>query len=100
MCECFKIGGPWIAEDPDCPYHGVEGQRDRAAFEALQIEVQDLRSEVAAMRKSMATIPHVRLLAEHVLIYTKHRSPSCAPANCSKCLAEEILTNARKELIK
>lgn len=20
---CFDIGGPWIAEDPDCPVHGV-----------------------------------------------------------------------------
>ena len=27
MCDCFKIGGPWIAEDPedpDCPVHGTE----------------------------------------------------------------------------
>jgi len=22
MCECYQVGGPWIAEDPDCPIHG------------------------------------------------------------------------------
>lgn len=24
MCECFQIGGRFIAEDPDCPIHGAE----------------------------------------------------------------------------
>lgn len=23
MCKCFQIGGPFIAEDPDCPVHGA-----------------------------------------------------------------------------
>ena len=27
MCECYKIGGPFIAEDPDCPIHGHEAQQ-------------------------------------------------------------------------
>ena len=24
MCpwRCYEIGGPWIAENPDCPFHG------------------------------------------------------------------------------
>lgn len=21
--RCHEIGGPWIAEDPECPFHGV-----------------------------------------------------------------------------
>ena len=21
--ECYKIGGPWISENPDCPEHGT-----------------------------------------------------------------------------
>ena len=31
MCECYQIGGPWIAEDPSCPLHGVAsvGRDDR-----------------------------------------------------------------------
>lgn len=23
MCECNKIGGPWVTVDPDCPAHGA-----------------------------------------------------------------------------
>ncbi len=29
MCECYKIGGPWIAEDPNCPVHGAAAQHER-----------------------------------------------------------------------
>jgi hypothetical protein len=25
--ECYKVGGPWIAENPACPIHGADGQR-------------------------------------------------------------------------
>ena len=28
MCECFQIGGPFISEDPNCPIHGVDRQRE------------------------------------------------------------------------
>ena len=24
--ECHLIGGPWIAENPDCPFHGANAQ--------------------------------------------------------------------------
>lgn len=27
-CECHQIGGRFIAEDPDCPAHGLEAQRE------------------------------------------------------------------------
>lgn len=26
--RCYEIGGPWIAEDPNCPIHGVDAQRE------------------------------------------------------------------------
>lgn len=26
-CECYQIGGRFIAEDPDCHQHGTEAQR-------------------------------------------------------------------------
>ena len=29
MCECYQIGGPFIAEDPDCLVHGVNRPRYR-----------------------------------------------------------------------
>jgi hypothetical protein len=52
MCECYKIGGRFIAEDPDCPEHGTyaqEAERVRDAstgeewFRALS---DDQRSEL------------------------------------------------------
>jgi hypothetical protein len=27
-CQCYHIGGPFIAEDPDCPVHGREAQQE------------------------------------------------------------------------
>lgn len=24
-CECYQVGGRFIAEDPDCPAHGTDG---------------------------------------------------------------------------
>jgi hypothetical protein len=32
MCKCFQIGGPFIAEDPDCPIHGVNKCDDPENF--------------------------------------------------------------------
>ena len=25
-CECYQVGGRFIAEDPDCPIHGRDAQ--------------------------------------------------------------------------
>jgi hypothetical protein len=25
QCQCYQVGGPFIAEDPDCPIHGANG---------------------------------------------------------------------------
>lgn len=37
MCDCYKVGGPWIAEDPDCPVHGRDAQlRDQWEEEKAQ----------------------------------------------------------------
>lgn len=37
MCECFQIGGPFIAEDPACPIHG---ESSRGRTERLEEIVQ------------------------------------------------------------
>lgn len=42
-CECYKIGGPFIAEDPDCPAHGVDGYEKRLA--KLEAENERLKKE-------------------------------------------------------
>ena len=33
MCECYQVGGRFIAEDPDCPAHGSAAQAERAERE-------------------------------------------------------------------
>lgn len=44
--QCFKIGGPWIAEDPTCPVHGIEAQREKKIVED---RIADLEARVAAL---------------------------------------------------
>lgn len=36
MCECYKIGGPFIAEDPECPEHGYAARAEQAARERTE----------------------------------------------------------------
>jgi len=38
-CQCYQIGGPFIAEDPDCPAHGLEAQREAQQEAARRDEV-------------------------------------------------------------
>ena len=38
--RCHEIGGPWIAEDPDCPVHGVEALRLAKIREAEECQAQ------------------------------------------------------------
>lgn len=40
-CACHKVGGPFVAEDPDCPIHQDGGYEDRIA--ALEAENERLR---------------------------------------------------------
>lgn len=47
-CECYKIGGPFIAEDTDCPIHGSEGLGEK--LEAAEAELVRLRSELQEAR--------------------------------------------------
>lgn len=38
-CECYRIGGPWVAEDPNCPSHGVEAQERSRKMDRLRSKV-------------------------------------------------------------
>ncbi len=46
MCECYRIGGRFIAEDPDCPAHGTEAVRER---EASEDRISSLESRVLTL---------------------------------------------------
>ena len=40
-CECNRIGGRFIVEDPDCPAHGIEAQREQKEREAEKLAQED-----------------------------------------------------------
>jgi hypothetical protein len=46
-CECYKIGGPFIAEDPNCEIHREGG---------LQDQVEDLREQVEALKANLQAL--------------------------------------------
>lgn len=51
--QCHEIGGPWIAENPDCPTHGYEArQREKWADEEKQ-ELEDRLSSIEARLKAL-----------------------------------------------
>jgi len=60
MCDCYKIGGPWIAEDPDCPEHGILARREREE-EQKQIEsylsiIHSLDDELTFYKKRLSQL--------------------------------------------
>ena len=44
MCDCYRIDGPFISEDPDCPLHGRERLLDRV--EELEHQVRRLTQQL------------------------------------------------------
>lgn len=45
-CDCYKIGGPWIDVDPNCPFHGYDAQRQQEIEEQRKQELEDRVSEL------------------------------------------------------
>lgn len=43
-CQCYQVGGPFVAEDPDCAAHGVGGYRDQ--LDALEDRVARLEQQI------------------------------------------------------
>lgn len=56
MCECYQIGGPWIAEDPDCPIHGDEARSQAAKAASLEYEVERLAAEVVCLTRRLEAL--------------------------------------------
>ena len=40
--ECFKIGGPWIDVDPNCPFHGYEAQANEKCANSHREEIYEM----------------------------------------------------------
>jgi hypothetical protein len=54
-CECFQIGGRFIAEDPDCPAHGRDAQRRDSERDALRVDIS-LATSVEELRELMLRV--------------------------------------------
>jgi hypothetical protein len=53
MCECYKIGGSFIAEDPECPVHGHAAVREREEQDRVRRSLED---RVAILEEQVAMI--------------------------------------------
>lgn len=51
MCECYQIGGRFIAEDPDCPIHGHSS--DAKAYQEYQESKSAIPCNYAAIVADM-----------------------------------------------
>jgi len=81
MCECYKIGGPFIAEDPDCPEHGTEA---RQREERSDDRIAELERENARLRDALGALVHdiqSFAMCEHgSLDLAQHYAPSLSNA--------------------
>jgi hypothetical protein len=55
-CECYKIGGPWITYDPDCPAHGDEAQRAEKQREREEEEREERHQAELAERDARIAV--------------------------------------------
>lgn len=51
--QCHTIGGPWIAENPDCPIHGVNGMDPEDARDVIRDLIEALEGHRHAAHCSM-----------------------------------------------
>ncbi len=54
MCQCHQIGGPFVAEDPNGPTHGVGGSGER--IDELQQQVYDLERQLDVVSETVAVL--------------------------------------------
>ena len=59
-CECYQVGGRFIAEDPDCPAHGRAAQHEQDRKESIKDQIyHDL--------KRAETVDDIRLVLYSML---------------------------------
>ena len=60
-CECYRIGGPFIAEDPNCPIHGYEAQarekEEKAYRESEEEKQNELLARIIALEEKIDAMP-------------------------------------------
>lgn len=67
-CECYQIGGRFIAEDPDCPAHGTaaaqESQQERRLIGQCADELDEALDSEDHERIEDAARTALRILRE------------------------------------
>lgn len=67
MCECFQVGGKFIAEDPDCPVHGGDAQEQDQQAKLYEHMREALESRIAALEETVLDQAYsLRVLAEQI----------------------------------
>lgn len=54
-CQCHQVGGPFIAEDPDCPRHGTQAQAREDQIESLRERAQT-ETDIIVLRRIVSEI--------------------------------------------
>ena len=72
-CECYRIGGPFIAEDPNCPIHGYEAQarekEERAYRESEEEKQNELLARIIALEEKIDAMPQCAQPAQKAVAY-------------------------------
>lgn len=75
-CECYKIGGPWITYDPDCPAHGDEAQRAEKQREREEEEREERhKAELAERDRRIALLERTAGIFKHSPILDAEPEP-------------------------
>lgn len=65
-CECYKIGGPWITYDPNCPAHGDDAQREEKLREQAEQEREERhQAELAERDRRIALLERTAGIFKH-----------------------------------
>ena len=57
--HCHEVGGPYIAENPDCPVHGYQAQAEADRREELRDRLRQAVAEAQTMDEVKAVINDV-----------------------------------------
>ena len=57
VCDCFQVGGGFVAENPDCPIHGSEGSQHET--DSWRARLAELEARVARLERVVVILKPV-----------------------------------------
>jgi hypothetical protein len=49
--QCNEVGGPWIAENPNCPFHGYDAQREEKQRDRIKEQLYQQISQAQTLEE-------------------------------------------------